>query len=118
MMSDLVLIREIQLSDLTADDLLHHYGNAQQYVQLYMDRAREIAIELHKTAEVVNARTVYRYRNHTIVLDNHPLVSLHASEERMYCDLYLSGDDDADGIMVNTVTELYAFLIFTYPRPA
>lgn len=115
-MTDLVLIRKIQLNDITVDDLLHHYGNAEKYVQIHLERARRIARELHETMELVNSRTVYRYRQHTIVLDNHPLVSLHATDEgRMYCDLYDALDKDSDPIMVRTVTELYAFLIFTYP---
>lgn len=115
-MTDLVLIRKIQLSDITADDLLHHYGNAAKYVDHYMSRAEEITRELHEIMELVNSRTVYRYRQHTIVLDNHPLVSLQLNgDTRMYCDLYDATDSNADPIMVRTVTELYAFLIFTYP---
>ena len=115
-MTDLVLIRKIQMSDLQPDDLLHNYGNAEQYVQLYIERARAIASELHRTADVINSRTVYMYRNHIIVLDNHPLVSLHATGDgRVYCDLYNKSIPDDDCTMVHSVTELYAFLIYTYP---
>ena len=115
-MTDLVLIRKIQMSDLQPDDLLHNYGNAEQYVQLYIERARELASELHKTADVINSRTVWYYGNYTMVLDNHPLVSLHATgDRRVYCDLYNKTVPDDDCIMVQSVTELYAFLIYTYP---
>lgn len=116
-MNTLTFIRKVTLTDLTPDDLLHNYSNAVKYL-LHVPSAmvQELAEELHELSECVNYRTYVRYRDHSIVFDNSPLSPLHPSQDgsRVCCDLYAADDDDADPVVINTIEQLYAYLVFVY----